>query len=80
MLKGCSKMSTKEYYKYLKTQGICTGCKHRKAEKDKVRCKICLYNDHAYKKAKREISRNLKDDEILNNGKNIKINLKEIDK
>jgi hypothetical protein len=55
-----SQVTVKQYYYYLKSQGICTGCKTRKAEKNRVKCKICLYNDRAYKKAKREIANSYK--------------------
>ena len=53
-----SKFKTyKEHYQYLKNKGICTCCKVRKAEKAYVRCRICLYNDKAYKQAKYEIKK-----------------------
>lgn len=56
-------MSDKELYADLKAKGICTGCKKQKAQKNRVKCKICLYNDRQYRKAKREILRG-----VQNNG------------
>jgi hypothetical protein len=55
-----SQVTVKQYYYYLKDKGICTGCKTRFAEKNRVKCKICLYNDRVYKKAKREIANSYK--------------------
>lgn len=37
----CKKRDNKKY-KRLKEQGICTYCKHEKAEKGKTKCKKCL--------------------------------------
>jgi hypothetical protein len=49
-------MGDKERYKKLKSLGICTQCKKRKALKNRVRCGSCLYDDQAYRRAKKEIA------------------------
>lgn len=49
-------MTDKEYYELLKTKGVCVSCKKRTAAKNRVKCSICLYNDRAYRKAKKEMN------------------------
>lgn len=51
-------MTTKERYQQYKKDGICPQCKKRKAEKGKVKCGICMYDDKVYKQAKREEKKN----------------------
>jgi hypothetical protein len=50
-------MTGKERYQQYKKNGICPQCKKRKAEKGKIKCGICMYDDKVYKQAKREIKK-----------------------